>query len=506
MTNSQDLSARLLELKEEGENTFLAGAQYRVLRALLQIAKDHKNLTIDRKVVYSILHPSYTAEVQFPVFFKGTTYMCLGWRAWFDDGKPYVSGHIAKGGIRYLGVEGAGDDIRLIRDEEAARKLALDDVFALGLEMLAKNSGVYFDRLLRKSGLAKQYKAMKDLRVRGGSKGVIIGPRSSHLPDHNEFVKKALEGFGYCLGLKGVVGWDRDVPAGDIATTGTVNGSSVLDGFVDGYTNAVKDLKLSMPRRLILGVTTGKTADKKYRGNKARATAAGFGTVEALKAWVKDKKMKLADLRVVFDGSGNVALGGAKSLVSQGVTVVGLTDSRTVLFCERGFTAHDLTEISDVKVRRQSLADWAKSKKDIATLQSKGKLWKQSRMNVLFLSSAERIINKTNVHELPAGILIVDGANGPVTPTAEEVLSKKNIDHLTGSFANSGGVTGSLIEWAANIAGIDIPKARAEEVISLDIRLSFQEMKNLVNDGVVDSLADAFYYLAMKRVVEERKT
>ncbi len=157
------------------------------------------------------------------------------------------------------------------------------------------------------------------------------------------------------------------------------------------------------------------------------------------------------------------------------------------------------------------MVEWAQSKKDMvqvvqgsSLVESKVNLWKKSKMNVLFLSSAERIINKSNVHVLPEGILIVDGANGPVTPIAEEILPRMKIDHLTGSFANSGGVTGSLIEWAANVADIQISKDKAEEMIRLDIQLSFGEMKALVKKGVVNSLADAFYYMAMKRVVEYR--
>lgn len=506
MTDAKNFSFRLQELKEQAEDSFLPGAQFRVLQALSQ-------LKVPEVLIQSILHPSFTAEFRFPVMFKGKTYMCLGFRSWFDDGRPYSPGHIVKGGIRYLGVEGTGDSVQAIQDEEGARKLALDDAFALGLEMLAKNSGVYFDRLLRTSGLVKRYPILKTLRVRGGSKGIIIGPRSSHLPDHNEFVRAVLERYGYSLGLKGIVGWDRDVPAGDIATTGTVSGSSVLDGFVDGYSRALQDLNVRMSKNLIAGVITGKTADKRYLGNAARSGATGFGTVEALRVWAQDKKKKIEDLRVVFDGSGNVALGGVKLLIKEGIKVLGLTDSRTVVFNRLGFTQKDVEEIGTAKSKRQSLGEWAKSRKGAVQVvhgaslaESKVSLWKESKMDVLFLSSAERIINKTNVGQLPEGILIIDGANGPVTPMAEEVLPKKNIDHLPGSFSNSGGVTGSLIEWAANIANIDIPKAKAEEMIRLDIRLTFKEMKALVRKRVVHSLVDAFYYLATKRVVEDRNS
>ena len=318
---------QLADLKKRGEESFLAGAQFRVLKALAQIG-------VDEELVRRILQPSFTAEMNFPVVFKGVTYVCMGWRSWFDDGKPFKPGQIAKGGIRYLGVEASDGKVKMIKDGQAARRLAVDDVYALGLEMLAKNFGVYFDRVLRHSGLTKKYKAMRGLSVRGGSKGVVIGPRSSYLPDHNEFVWKVLEEFGYRLGLRRVVGWDRDVPAGDIATTGKVGGHSVMDGFVDGYSRAIKDLSLNMPRNLVVGVITGKTADKKYLGNKARGTATGFGTAVALRAWAEDKKIKLNDLRVVFDGAGNAGLPAAALLIGLGVEGLGLTDSRTGLFNE----------------------------------------------------------------------------------------------------------------------------------------------------------------------------
>ncbi|AKM79215.1 MAG: Glutamate dehydrogenase [Candidatus Beckwithbacteria bacterium GW2011_GWB1_47_15] len=497
------LAKTLTDLKKQAEQSFLAGAQFRVLKALTQIARDDKKIKLNQAVTSRILYPSFTAELSFPVTFKGVTYMIMGLRSWFDDAKPFKPGQIVKGGIRYLGVEGLGDKVKTIKDIDAARQLALDDVFALGLEMLVKNSGVNFSKVLKHSGFTKKHPRAKGLAVRGGSKGVLIGPRSSYLPDHNQFVWKVLAEFGYQLGLKGVVGWDRDVPAGDIATTGKVAGHSVMDGFVDGYARAVKDLKLKMPRNLVVGVITGKTPDRKYLGNKARAAATGFGTAVALKAWMEDKKIKPSELKVVFDGAGNAALPAASLLVSQGIQVLGLTDSRSVILKPDGLTVKDLAQIGQTKAKRGSLSDWAKTQKGkVKVLAGKEKLWSQSGMNVLFVSSQERVVNRHNVKFLPRNLLIVDGANGPVTPLAEEILPKMGIDHLTGSFANSGGVAGSLIEWAANVARTSVNQKDSQTMIEWSIRTTYKQMRQLIKKGTVNSLADAFYYLAVKRIIE----
>ncbi len=507
-----DFQKSLKSLAEQGEKSFMAGAQWRVLRALGQL-ESTTSLDIDRFVVYQILHPSRTVEVILPVEFKGKIYICLGMRAWFDNGKLHKKGEIVKGGIRFLSVEEETQGrIISIADEKKARQSALDDVMALGLEMLAKNSGTNFrKRVLEEGGLIKKRRSLKDLDIVGGSKGVIIAPRSLHLPDHNQFVKRALEVFGYKLGLLQIVGWDRDVPAGDIGTTGKVKGSSVLDGFVDGYQKAIKNLGVKMKRNLVVAVLTGKTSDDRYLGNPARATATGFGTVEALKAWAKTKGKKLKDLIVVFDGAGNAARPAATFLVNYGIKVVGMTDSRSVIMVKEGFKPRDLQEIGRIKAKRGSLAQWARGKKGVKAIaekredldKGKVRLWQDSGMNVLFVSSDAMIINNKNVCFLPEGSLVVDGANGPVTPKAEMQLPKRKIDHLTGSFANSGGVIGSLIEWAGNVGNFAVNKKKSEKYIAHCLRSNFEEMNKLVKKGIVDSLADAFYYMAMERYVRK---
>ncbi len=414
------LEKKLLMLAEKAETSFLAGAQWRVLRAIKQISFTNN---LPYHFIYQILNPSRILEVILPVEFKGKIYLCKGFRAWFDNGRPHKPGEIVKGGIRFLsfGFQKEGGIISLA-SEEKAREVALEDVMALGLEMLAKNSGANFkNNVLRHFGLNKRKKILSKLDVAGGAKGVIAAPKSLHDADHNQFVRKALEVFGYKLGLSGMVGWDRDVPAGDIGTTGTINGASVLDGFADGYQKAIKELKIKMPRNLQLASVTGKTANKRYLGNKARQIATGYGTVEALKCWCQDKKIKLKDLTVVFDGAGNAALPAAKFLINSGIKVVGITDSRSAIMVKKGLTLKDLEDITRFKLERKSLREWSfwankinKTKsydfmeKSLQLDKAKQELWRQSNMNVLFISSDAMIINAKNVFNLPKNILIVD--------------------------------------------------------------------------------------------------
>lgn len=505
MKNSSSTLNRLLKkLAEEGEKSFLAGSRWRVIYALKRLKEIHPELKIDEILTQKIIEPSRIIETLLPVEYQGKTYFCLGVRAWFDNGQLHKPGEIVKGGIRFLSVKGQikNQSVTII-DQKKARELMLEDVSALGLEMLAKNAGTNFVKnILQKFNLIKKNKNLVKLAIVGGAKGVIIAPRSLHLSDHNQFARETLKVFGYKLGLMGIVGWDRDVPAGDIGTTGVTASGSVLDGFIDGYQMALKDLNIRLSKHLLVGVITGKTANQKYLGNPARATATGFGTVEALKIWVESKKRKLGDLRVVFDGAGNAALPAAKFLVNQGIKVIGMTDSRSVIIKQEGLNVQDLDSINLVKSKRGSLADWAKNKKAVKILSDKIKLWQDSGMNVLFVSSDAMIINVSNVDKLPKGILIIDGANGPVTPKAEMKLPGRNIEHLTGSYANAGGVIGSLIEWLANVADITISKEEAERYIAFCMRENFREMEQLVSKRTVGSLAEAFYYMAMQRFLQ----
>lgn len=500
----------LEQLAYDAEESFLPGAQYRLLLALNQVAKTHPELEINREMAEKLITPSREASLTLPVDFKGKTYLCYAARAHFDDGQEPPEGHIRKGGIRYLETDGIERDSRVaISNPEGALALMEEDVGALGLEMLAKNAGAAFPDLMKATDIPELVSVLKELDVIGGAKGVIVGPRNPHLPDHNEFIAEALRQYGYVFTKEGLIGWDRDVPAGDIGTTGTVNGKSVMDFLVEGHHEALHDMITNLPLHKVQAVVTGKSLE--YGGNPARATATGFGTVEALKVWAEERGRELRGLKVVFDGAGNAAGPAAKRLIQEGIKVLGMTDTRSVIYCPDGLTEEDIDTIAKIKEKRGSLADFVQQTESRVKVisrdleEAKKKLWQESQMDVLFASSAERVINMQNVNSLPDGCLIVDGANGPVTPLAEKHLIEKNIDHLTGSFANAGGVMCSLIEWAANVAGIKVTAEQAEEAIRFVIRRNFEEMDRLVKAGVVKSLTEAFYFMAMERFVRKMK-
>ncbi|MBM3282695.1 Glu/Leu/Phe/Val dehydrogenase [Candidatus Gottesmanbacteria bacterium] len=511
------LGKRLRALERAGEKEFLAGARWRALHAYEQVAKDHPELNLGPEMADRIVTPSQETYIPLEVEYKGEIYHCLAARAWFDDWLQHPDGHIRKGGIRYVSVKEIKEGrLHRIANEKAAEKLMKDDVKALGLEMLLKNFGVNFKDFIQASGItALAPEIMEQLDVIGGAKGVIVGPRDLHEPDHQDFIKAVLKEYAKQMTLRGVVGSRKDVPAGDIGTTT----AGAMDAFVEGHRLGLKG---EIPENEILATVTGKNVGN--GGNEARATATAFGTKEALMLWAKRKAEKagisveavLQSLRVVFDGAGNAALPAAKALAEMGVKVVGMTDTKSAIYCESGLTVEDIDGIERTKEKRGSLAKFAAAQdlgrittiaKSEAEIED-GKRWlwnkENSGMNVLFASSAERIINESNVEAIPNDCLIIDGANGPVTPKAEKRLIEKGIEHFTGSYANAGGVIASLVEWAANMADIKVSKKQTEAAIKYVMKRNFEEMYALVESGRVASLAEAFYFLAMERIVMDR--
>jgi glutamate dehydrogenase (NAD(P)+) len=226
----------------------------------------------------------------------------------------------------------------------------------------------------------------------------------------------------YAAELIPVIGPDRDIPAPDMAT-----GEREMAWFYDTYSQAMGH---SVP-----GIVTGKPAV--LGGSEARRTATGLGVVYVVQATLERLGWALEDQRFVLQGFGNVGAIAALELHTLGAKVVAVSDYTCGIVDEDGLDVPAVVEWMEVsgvledcpfgrRVGRQEVLE--------------------TPCDVLIPAAIERQITSENAARLDCR-LIVEAANGPTTPEADEILAAREIPIVPDILANAGGVTASYFEW-----------------------------------------------------------
>ncbi|MGB4965565.1 MAG: glutamate dehydrogenase, partial [Microgenomates group bacterium] len=130
-------------------------------------------------------------------------------------------------------------------------------------------------------------------------------------------------------------------------------------------------------------------------------------------------------------------------------------------------------------------------------------------VDVLVPSALENAINGDNVKGVKAAV-IIEMANGPVTPEADEELNKRNVLVVPDIYANSGGVSVSYFEWVQNNYGYYWPEAEVDEKLEKQMKVSFDKifskyLELKANKKNVTSLRKAAYVLAVERIISAEK-
>jgi len=121
-------------------------------------------------------------------------------------------------------------------------------------------------------------------------------------------------------------------------------------------------------------------------------------------------------------------------------------------------------------------------------------------VDILVPAALENAINKENVKNVKAKV-ILEMANGPTTPEAEEILLSKKVDILPDVLCNAGGVTVSYFEWVQNLHGYRWTKEHVNEELEGILEKAFTEIDNLVKIKKI-SYRKAAYLMAVKRIID----
>jgi glutamate dehydrogenase/leucine dehydrogenase len=263
--------------------------------------------------------------------------------------------------------------------------------------------------------------AVVDIPMGGGKGGITVDPKKL---SPNELEKLSR---GWVRSMVDLIGPHKDIPAPDVGTT-----ADVMAWMVDEYEKLTGDTTRAS--------FTGKPISS--GGSKGRGEATGLGGFYVFNTLRETLGLPVS-CTVAIQGFGNVGLHAAKSIRSHGHRVVAMSDSKSAVFCAEGI---DVEKLEQHKKETGSLSGFPGS--DDITNQELLEL----ECDVLIPAALENQITKHNAQNIKARV-VLELANGPVTPEADDILFAKSIPVIPDILANAGGVTVSFFEWEQNLKG-----------------------------------------------------
>jgi glutamate dehydrogenase (NAD(P)+) len=283
----------------------------------------------------------------------------------------------------------------------------------------------------------------------------------------------------YASELIDFIGPEKDVPAPDMNTN-----EQTMAWIMDTYSMHA--------RHTVNAVVTGKPID--LGGSRGRLEATGRGLLFVINEAIKRFKMTPGETRVAVQGSGNVGGIGARLLHEAGYKVVAISDVHGGIHDPKGLDIP--AALNHLKTTR-SFVEYAGVQKitntDLLELDC----------DVLVPAATENQITSQNADRIKCKVL-AEGANGPTTAGADEILHQKGIFVIPDILANAGGVTVSYFEWVQDRMGYfwreDVVNQRLEEKMVA----SFNDLCRYADSHDVDTRTAA-YMLAIDRVAYDTR-
>ena len=304
----------------------------------------------------------------------------------------------------------------------------------------------------------------------GGKGGIICDPKRMSRSELERMTRR------FTAEILPLIGPERDIPAPDVYTD-----AQTMAWMMDTYS--------MMVGYSALGVVTGKPVS--LGGSEGRADAAARGLLFVVEEACKVKKISLRGSSVAIQGYGNVGSGVARLFAEKKARIVAISDSRGGVHNPRGI---DPLKAFRYKERSGTVVGMPGASRisndDLLTL----------KCDILVPAALENVITLHNADQIKAKI-VAEGANGPTTPHADEVLARKNIFVLPDILANAGGVTVSYFEWAQNLQGAVWQESEVVQKLDFIMRRAFADMHASMRKNRAHPRAAA-YVLAVGRVAD----
>ncbi len=322
--------------------------------------------------------------------------------------------------------------------------------------------------------------AVVDIPLGGGKGGVICNPHSLSANEQEQICRGWIRQVGRNIGPL------QDVPAPDVMTN-----PQHMVWMLDEYE------KISGGH--FPGTITGKPIE--VGGSLGRTEATGFGVIYTVREALKRQGIPIEGIRASMQGFGNVAQYAAKLLIEYGGSVVAVScwdndDHAAYSFLKPdGIDVDFLLSITD----RFGTIDKDKAR-DAGYQVADPEAWIEQEAEILIPAALENQINAENVGKIKNSVkLIAEGANGPTTPEADEVLMERGIYVIPDFLCNAGGVTCSYFEQVQCNQNFFWPKEEVLERLDQQMTQAFHAVADLAEE-TGEYMRDAAYMIGIQRV------
>jgi len=316
--------------------------------------------------------------------------------------------------------------------------------------------------------------AVADIPFGGAKGGVACNPKALSRGELERITRR------YTAALANDIGPYTDIPAPDVGTN-----PQTMAWIVDTYSQ--------LKGRKVPEVVTGKPVS--IGGSQGREEAPGRGVAICAEEAMRHMGLDVQSASIAIQGFGNVGTYAALALAERGCRIIAVSDSRGGKYDPRGLPIGALLEHK----RRTGSVVGFKDGSDIGSDQVL-----EVECDVLIPAALQNAITGGNANGVRAKI-VVEGANGPTSPEADEVLRRKGVMVVPDILANSGGVIVSYFEWTQNLRREYWELEEVRE--KLERRLTCQFKKVLeTSDEFGVPLRDGAFILGVKKVAEALET
>ena len=311
--------------------------------------------------------------------------------------------------------------------------------------------------------------AVMDIPFGGAKGGVVVDPKTLSDDERERLTRRFTDE------IRNVIGPTTDIPAPDMGTD-----AETMSWMMDAYS--------MQEAETIPGVVTGKPPV--IGGSEGRAEAPGRSVAIVTREVAEYYDTPLAESTVAVQGFGSVGANAARLLDDWGATVVAVSDVTGAAYDPEGLDTRSIPSHEEQPEAVAAHADRTIPNDELLELD----------VDVLVPAAVGNAITEANVSEVRADI-VVEGANGPVSFTADEILADRGIPVVPDILANAGGVTVSYFEWLQDINRRSWSAERVNEELETEMLAAFEAVADELeaSDG---TWRDAAYAVALSRIAE----
>ena len=311
--------------------------------------------------------------------------------------------------------------------------------------------------------------ALVDIPYGGGKGGISVNPSTLSELELERLSRR------FFRAINPIIGVNRDIPAPDVNTN-----PQIMAWFMDEY---------GMINGHTPGIVTGKPIE--LGGSLGRNAATGKGTAIIARETANLLNMDLEGASVVIQGFGNVGSFAGRFLNEMGSKIIAVSDVNGGLYDPDGL---DITSLVDYNNNNGTIKGFSQgdlvSNEDILNIEC----------DFLIPAALGGVIHKMNVEKLNCRV-IIEAANGPVTPPADDILFKKGVYVIPDILTNAGGVTVSYFEWVQNLQQFQWTEEEVNDKLENKMVAAFNEVSSMMKSKKT-SMRMAAFAVAIDRVAK----